>query len=150
MSAAHALHVLAAVLWVGGMFFAYMILRPSAGPLEPPDRLSLWARVFQRFFGWVWGSILVLLVSGYGMIHLEFGGFAHLPIYINVMQGLGWIMVLMFLHLFFAPWKRFRRLVAAGDFPAAKDQLEQIRMIVKINLGIGLVVVLVAGSGRYW
>ena len=32
-----ALHILAAVVWVGGIFFAYMVLRPSAGPLEPPD-----------------------------------------------------------------------------------------------------------------
>ena len=27
------LHTLAAVIWVGGMFFAYLILRPSAGAL---------------------------------------------------------------------------------------------------------------------
>ena len=29
-----ALHVLAAMFWVGGMAFAYTILRPAAGPLE--------------------------------------------------------------------------------------------------------------------
>ena len=35
-----ALHVLAAVVWVGGMFFAYMVLRPAAGPLETAERLA--------------------------------------------------------------------------------------------------------------
>ena len=43
-----ALHVLAAVVWVGGMFFAYMVLRPSAGLLVAPARVALWQRVFGR------------------------------------------------------------------------------------------------------
>jgi len=30
-----AVHVLCAVLWVGGMFFAYVVLRPSLSVLEP-------------------------------------------------------------------------------------------------------------------
>ena len=71
-----ALHVLAAVVWVGGMFFAYIVLRPSAGPLQAEARLKLWQRVFQRFFPWVWASVVLLLVSGYGMIFLYLGGFA--------------------------------------------------------------------------
>jgi uncharacterized membrane protein len=33
-----AFHVVAAVIWVGGMFFALMVLRPSTGPLDPPTR----------------------------------------------------------------------------------------------------------------
>ncbi len=58
-----ALHVLSAVLWVGGMFFAYLCLRPAAGALEPQHRLRLWAAVFERFFPWVWLSILILLTA---------------------------------------------------------------------------------------
>jgi len=84
-----ALHVLAAVVWVGGMFFAYMVLRPAAGPLEPADRLPLWHRVFGRFFPWVWASIVLLLISGYGMLFRGFGGFAGAPLHVNVMQGIG-------------------------------------------------------------
>lgn len=44
------LHSLAAAVWVGGMFFAYMALRPAAGALEPPQRLTLWRGTFDRFF----------------------------------------------------------------------------------------------------
>ena len=34
-AAATALHVLAAVVWVGGMFFAYLVLRPAVGGIAP-------------------------------------------------------------------------------------------------------------------
>ena len=74
-----ALHVLAAVVWLGGMFFAYMVLRPAAGPLEQRERFALWHRVFGRFFPWVWASIVLLLVTGYGMLFRGFGGFAGAP-----------------------------------------------------------------------
>src|SRR5262245_4145002 len=91
-----ALHVIAAVIWVGGMFFAYMVLRPSAGPLEASARLALWHRVLGRFFPWVWASIVVLLVSGYAMLFLRFGGFQTAPVYVNVMQLTGIVMMLLF------------------------------------------------------
>ena len=71
-----AFHTLGAVIWVGGMFFAYVVLRPSTGPLEPPVRLALWSRVFARFFLWVWLSVAALLASGLAMVYAEFGGFA--------------------------------------------------------------------------
>lgn len=58
MSFAILLHIIAAVISVGCMFFAYMALRPVAAPLlEPPVRLMLWSQVFQRFFPRVWTSI---------------------------------------------------------------------------------------------
>src|SRR6516225_3728679 len=68
-----AIHLLAAVFWVGGMAFAYMVLRPAAAALDPPGRLLLWRRVFARFLPWVGVSIVVLLLSGFGMIFLIFG-----------------------------------------------------------------------------
>ena len=44
-------HILSVVIWVGGMFFAYMAMRPAAASvLEPPKRLSLWLPTFKRFF----------------------------------------------------------------------------------------------------
>ena len=94
-----ALHLLAAVVWVGGMFFAYLVLRPSAGPLPSEARLQLWQRVFSRFFPLVWASIIVLLGSGYGMIFVYLGGFAGVPLYVNVMQAIGILMMMLFLHI---------------------------------------------------
>lgn len=145
-----ALHALAAVIWVGGMFFAYMVLRPSASPLEPPSRLALWSRVFGRFFPWVWASIIALLASGYAMLFLRFGGFAGAPLHVNIMQATGILMMLLFLHLYFAPWRRFFSAAEAGALPDAGAALNQIRMIVAINLVLGLVTVAVGASGRFW
>jgi uncharacterized membrane protein len=143
-------HILCAVVWVGGMFFAHQCLRPSAGALDPAVRLPLWHRVFMRFFPWVWVAIVGLLASGYAMIFGGFGGFKDLPMYINIMQSLGIIMMLLYFHLFFAPWKRFKRAIAAGELPVAARNLDQIRMIVTINLVLGLVTVVVGATGRYW
>jgi uncharacterized membrane protein len=145
-----ALHTLAAVAWVGGMFFAYMVLRPSAGPLEPRLRLALWQRVFSRFFPWVWASIAILLATGYAMLFLHFGGFKGAGLHIHVMQSTGIVMMLLFLHLFFAPWRRFSRAVEAGQFDSAAQSLNQMRRIVAINLVLGLITIAAGVSGRFW
>jgi uncharacterized membrane protein len=145
-----ALHLLAALFWVGGMAFAYFVLRPAAGPLDPPARLPLWRRVFAIFLPWVGLSVVVLLGTGYAMLSLYFGGLAAAPLYINIMQGLGWLMVLLFLHLTFAPWKRFRAAVDQGALPDAAKYLNQIRVIVMVNLLLGIVTVLIGGTGRFW
>jgi uncharacterized membrane protein len=139
------LHILSAVVWVGGMFFAHQMVRPSVGPLEPPVRLALWRRIFQRFFSWVWIAIALLLLSGLAMQSLGIDG-----LHVHIMEGLGLVMMLAFAHLYFAPWKRFRRAVDGADFPAAAMQLNQIRRIVEFNLALGLLVVAVGATGRYW
>jgi len=145
-----ALHLLAALFWVGGMAFAYMVLRPAAGPLDPAVRLPLWRRVFGIFLPWVGISIVVLLGSGYVMLSSYFSGFRGAPAYVNVMQCLGISMVLLFLHLVFAPWRRFRAALDHGLLPDAAKDLNRIRMIVAINLVLGIVTVVVGGTGRYW
>jgi uncharacterized membrane protein len=144
------LHAVAAVVWVGGMFFALVALRPATAPLEPRVRLELWSRVLGRFFGWVIAAILVLLASGYGMIFGVYGGFRAIGMPINIMQGVGIVMMLVFCHLYFAPWRRFRVALARQDYPAAARQLNQIRLIVTTNLVLGIITVAVGSSGRYW
>src|SRR3990167_5321602 len=69
MPVAITLHILSAVVWVGGMFFAWMALRPvAASLLEQPLRLPLWSKTFARFFPWVWTAVILLPASGYWMI----------------------------------------------------------------------------------
>src|SRR5260370_33283088 len=107
-SAALVLHALAAVVWVGGMFFAHQVLRPAAAALDPRPRLLLWSRVLGRFFAWVIAAILLLLASGYAMVFAVFGGFARIGLHGNLMQGGGILMMLLFFHLSFAPGRRVR------------------------------------------
>jgi len=145
-----AFHILGAVVWVGGMFAAYVCLRPAAGPLETPQRLVLWRRFFAKFFLWVWVSVVLLLASGYAMLLTTFGGFHGAPLYIHAMQGIGWVMVALFVWLFHGPWLKFKRAVDAQNWPAAGAQLNEIRQIIMINLPLGLIVVIIGGTGRYW
>jgi uncharacterized membrane protein len=145
-----ALHVLAAVVWVGGMFFAYMALRPAAGPLDPETRLTLWRGVFRRFFPWVWVCVVALLASGYGMIFGYLGGFAGARPSVHTMQGMGIVMMLLFGHLYFGPWRRFGAAVENEHFPEAAKCLNQIRLIVATNLVLGVLTIIVGASARFW
>ena len=104
-----ALHLLCAVLWVGGMFFAYVVLRPSLSVLDPPQRLLLHTQIFRRFFLIVWHVMPLLLLSGFALIIGAFGGFATLPWNIQAMMAIGILMSLIFVWLFFGPYARFRR-----------------------------------------
>ena len=146
----HALHVLAAVIWVGGMFFAHLILRPSLVSLEPSSRLPVWQRVFVRFFPWVWLSIIALFGSGIGMVSLEFGGFSTLSGYVQVMMALGVLMTLIYLYLYFVPWRRFRAATSTSDWSRADSQIRQIRLLVTTNLALGLITVVIGSSGRFF
>ena len=143
-------HILAAVVWVGGMFFAHQVLRPATAMLEAGPRLELWSNVLSRFFAWVIAAIILLLASGYALMFGIYGGFHAIGLYIQIMQGLGILMMLLFFHLYFAPWRRFRVAVARKDWAEGGRQLAQIRTIVTINLVLGLLVVAIGGSGRYW
>ncbi len=148
---AFALHALAAVIWVGGMFFAYMVLRPvAASLLEPPVRLTLWAQVFGRFFPWVWVSVGVLLVSGLWMVFAVLGGMGAVRWNIHLMLALGLVMMLIYAHVYFAPFRRLKLAVAAGNWADGGVRLGQIRKLIATNLVLGLVVVTVATVGRYW
>src|SRR5215475_1967695 len=118
-----ALHILGAVVWVGGMFAAYVWLRPAAGALEAPQRLTLWRNFFAKFFPFVWASVLLLLASGYWMLTTSFGGFAHAPLYINLMQTIGLIMVALYAYLFHGPWLAFKRAVDAQRWSDAGPSL---------------------------
>jgi uncharacterized membrane protein len=150
MFVAITLHLLAVIIWVGGMFFAWMALRPvAANLLEPPLRMPLWSQTFARFFPWVWAAVILLPATGYWMIFNVFGGFQALALYIHVMQGIGLVMIAIFLHIFFAPYRRLKRAVAAQDFPAAGRALGQIRRLIGLNLLLGLALSVITSSGRY-
>lgn len=150
MTLAITLHVLAATIWVGGMFFAYVCLRPVAAKLlDPPLRLPLWVHVFGKFFPFVWIAVIALPLTGYWMIFTVFGGMANTPLYIHAMNGIGSLMILIYLHVFFAPYQRLRKAVTEQNWPAGGKSLAQIRIMVGINMALGLLVILIASGGRY-
>ena len=136
-----ALHVLCAVIWVGGMFFAYVVLRPSLSVLEPIQRIALHTQVFRRFFLVVWHAMPLILLSGFAVMFGFYGGPATVPWNINVMMLLGLIMSAVFLFIVFGPYARFRR---TTDRNTAAASIDRIRRLIGVNLVLGLATVVIA------
>ncbi|WP_130471478.1 hypothetical protein [Candidatus Magnetaquicoccus inordinatus] len=144
------LHILAATIWIGGMFFAHVFLRPATLQLEIEPRIDLWYGIFSRFFPWVWAIILILPLSGYALLHTTFANPNPAPTYIRIMQWLGWSMIFLFVFLFLAHFRNMAKMVKKRLLPEAAIYLNRIRIIVSINLFLGLVTIMVATTGRYW
>src|ERR1700733_289969 len=96
-----ALHLLCAVLWVGGMFFAYVVLRPSLAAIEPPQRMLLHTQVFRKFFLVVWHAMPLIILTGFAMLFGFHWDMATAPWQIHAMLGLGLLMAAIFLAIFF-------------------------------------------------
>ena len=129
------LHVISAVVWVGGMFVAYLAVRPAAvEALEPPQRLKLWVGIFARFFRWVWVAVILILGTGFSMM----GRMPSVPAYVMAMATIGVLMSAIFMHVYFAPFGRLKRAVQHEDWKAGGAALGQIRLLVGVNLALGL------------
>ena len=133
------LHLAGAIFWMGGMAFMVMAMRPALGALQPPQRLPLVVEVLRRFFVVVIVSIVLLLATG-GMLLMQAPG-ATAPRGWHAMAGLGILMMLVFGHIFFGPWRRMRQAVAAQDWPEAGKRMQQIALLVKFNLALGWVAI---------
>lgn len=143
----HFFHLAGVAVWIGGMFFAYLCLRPAAvAVLEPPLRLRLWQAVFARFFPWVWLAVSVILLSGVMMLMAI--GMAGSPLYVHLMLVIGLVMMAIFAHVFFSPYAALKRCVLAEDWLAAGAALNRIRPLIAINLSLGLLTIAVATIGR--
>lgn len=143
-----ALHQLATLVWVGGMFFAHMALRPAANALlDPPTRLPLMRAVLARFFPWVWVSIAVLWASGYWLFAGLFGGRSGL--HVHLMIGIALVMTLLFAYIWFVAFRRLNTAVAGADWPAAGAAMTTIRGIILTNLILGLITAAIGSGGRF-
>jgi len=139
------LHVISVVVWVGGMFLAYVAVRPAAVEvLDPPQRLKLWAGIFRRFFPWVKAAVILILGTGFTLIHTM----GRAPAYVVIMMMIGLIMTAIFIWIYRGPWGRLQGAVAAGDWPAGGAALAEIRRLIGVNLALGLINIAVALLGR--
>lgn len=145
----YAVHVLGAVLWVGGMAFALMVLRPALAVLEPPQRLALHLAVLGRFFRLVWHVMPALLLTGWLLLFVWYGGFRGAGWHIHLMHLTGLLMAAVFVAIVLRPWREFRSAMAAGDTPAVVAAMGWVRTLVLANLGLGLLTVAVAAWGRF-
>jgi uncharacterized membrane protein len=138
------LHLLAVIVWIGGMVFAHFFMRPAALKLEPPQRIRLMHGALQRFFAAVLVAIVVILGSGLWMIgnaaktSVQAGLGFNMPLDWTIMATLGLVMMAIFGHIRFALFKRLGKAVASSDWAAGGAALASIRTWVGINLAIGV------------
>lgn len=144
------MHILAATIWVGGMFFAYVALRPAAVKLlEPEQRLPLWGQTLATFFTWVWVAIIMLPVTGFWMIFNLYQDMTAIGLHVHIMTLLGIVMILIFLAVFFIPYIQLRLAIMDEQYSKAATHLNWIRRGVLINLILGLVTIALGNAGGY-
>lgn len=142
-------HLIALIVWIGGMVFAHFFLRPAAQALEPAARVALMYGVLQRFFAAVAVAVVLVLGSGLWMIGrvakqaVQSGGHFAMPLSWTIMATLGLVMMAIFGHIRFALFKRLQRAVAAKDWAAGGQALASIRTWVAVNLWMGIAIVAV-------
>ena len=132
------LHLLASIVWVGGMFFAHMAMRPALEEmLEPPQRLPLLRNILGRFFRWVWLAVVLILVTGFWIFFGVYQG--QMGLYVHIMTTLGVVMALLFSFIYLVLYQRMGQALDEGDVPTAGKNMALIRRIIAINLVLGLV-----------
>jgi uncharacterized membrane protein len=141
------LHVIAIIVWVGGMVFAHFFLRPAVAQLDPPVRLRLMHDVLGRFFQAVLVASLLTLATGVWMLGrvarqvVQSGGNFDMPLAWTIMSVVGVAMVGIFMYIRFALYRKLGLAIAASGWAAGAAALAQIRTWVSVNLGLGIVVV---------
>jgi uncharacterized membrane protein len=147
MQIARWLHLLGIVVWVGGMFFAHLALRPAALALPPPVRLPLLAGTLARFFPWAGAAVIAILASG-AYLTAGLGGFRAIGEAVHAMTALGLVMALVYGYIVTVPYRALRAAVAAANWQAAGAAMATIRRLVGLNLVLGLVTITIAALGR--
>jgi uncharacterized membrane protein len=140
-----AVHLLSAVIWVGGGFYTVVVLRPALNLLDAAPRLQVQMQTLKKLFFYIWHAMPLMILTGWAMVFLAWGGFGALPWSINAMQGLGILMALIFLYTFFDPWQRLRRAVRPGP-----ELFTRVRNLVTLNVVLGTLTIVAGALGHSW
>ena len=138
------IHLVAAIIWMGGMTFMLLALRPAAiAVLQPQPRAKLMVVVWQRFFLLVVGAIAALLATGSHLYSSAFRaakvatGTGAVPLGWTLMLGLGLLMMLIFGHVYFAGFRKFKNAVETSQWPEAGRAAGQIHLLMSTNFVLG-------------
>ena len=125
------LHILAILIWIGGMLYTLFVLRPSLSVLGE-EKGKLVITVMGRFFPLVWLAVVLLFITGgYRVQHyLDSGIFlSKLAVYT--------VMVLVFSYIYFVLFRKLRA-VEKDEKPKI---VAKITGLIRLNFGLGLLVI---------
>jgi len=148
-----AVHLLAVVVWVGGMAFTLYCLHPAAKQLDPAQRVPLMHAVLRRFLAVVAIAVAVIFASGATMIGVAWSAAARAGIAFNMpldwyaMATLFFVMLAVFVHIRVALFPRLAVAVGAARWPDGAAALQAIRWEVTLNLVLGTFIVCIVRLG---
>jgi uncharacterized membrane protein len=145
-----AVHILAVIIWLGGLFLLCVVLTPSVRNLDLTTAVPLWHGVLSRFLVWGWIGLALILATGIAMMLIEFGGFANIPNFHRANMAIGIPAIALYGYLYFAPWKRFRRAATSNDLTGAKGQIKQVQALMATVLALGLLASIVSVVAHYY
>ncbi|PLY04818.1 MAG: hypothetical protein C0625_15690 [Arcobacter sp.] len=136
------LHVISAIVWVGGMIAIRFAVHYSMQEIEDPKiKLGRTLETLRRFFNMVIPAIIILLLSAIIMIiALKFKG---TPLYNFVIakEAIWTIMTIVFIVIFIKR-KQASKAFEEGKFPLAKEKLMPIaQYLIPLNIILGLVAI---------
>jgi putative copper export protein len=146
------LHILAAVIWIGGMLFLSLIAVPVLRRIEAPlVRRDLFRAMAQRFRGLVWICIAILVLTGIGNV-VYYGNTTAGSPYMTVLHiKLGLVAVLVMMGLFhdFVIGPRAVRAMSRDGLPPTGTDLLMVALapwIGRANLLLGIVILMLAAA----
>lgn len=146
---ARAIHVLAVVIWIGGVWLVTMVLLPEMRRKRPVDWVQEFEAIERRFAPQARTAVLLVLLSGLYMLY-------HYDLWDRFTQGGYWWMDLMvgvwglFAALLFViePFI-FRHVVHRGAARAPETTLAFMLWLHRVMLTLALLTVFVAAAGSH-
>jgi uncharacterized membrane protein len=139
------LHVISAVIWVGGMIAIRLTVHPSLQSIENPKiKLGKTLEIVGRLFKLVIPFILILLLTA---VTMELGlGLKSATVHIK--EAIWTMMTLNFAFMYFKRSKA-QKLFDSGNLPAAKEQVKLLpNLLLPINIVLGVIAIVLGVTLR--
>jgi len=157
------LHVISAVVWVGGMIAMRFAAHHSFMELEPPVRLARSAQALKRLFAIVSPFVALLLVTavlmavGWGFRAAAvdadgnvIDGNAYFVYNLVHVKEAIWLLMTLNLGAMILRRNKAQKLIDAGDFAGAKPLLGLIgKYMVPVNIVLGVIAIYLGVTLRY-
>lgn len=131
------IHIIAVLIWIGGMLYTLFILRPSLSVIEEKKGIFM-KSIMDKFFPLVWISIATLILTEGYKAHY----FISSPLFILKLI-LYVVMVINFSYIYFGLYKKLS---------SAKNKQEimtKITTLIKVNFTFGIIIILLIEFVRF-
>jgi uncharacterized membrane protein len=136
------LHVISAVIWVGGMIAIRLAVHYSMQEIDDPKiKLGRTLESLRRFFNMVIPSIIVLLMTAIIMIIAL--GFKGTSLYsLVIAKEVIWTIMTIIFIVIFIKRKQAQKAFDEGKLPIAKEKLLPIaNYLIPINIVLGVIAI---------